>query len=150
MTSAQCVQGKMSVTLIAGGVNLNEAYQTLNVSKNEIIVHPGYNIDVNNIAMIQLKSGLKFGTKIGKIEQVNAAYKPKQADGVTIFGYINDQLRYINSTIHDFASCQQTHQQRKSDDPLLDEDLQFCINLSGGENNKLYEGGTNLLEFFFS
>ncbi|XP_031639845.1 uncharacterized protein LOC116351834 isoform X2 [Contarinia nasturtii] len=131
MTAASCVIDTEAVALIAGALNSEEPHQTVNITGKEIIIHPGH----KGIAMIQLKSSLKFGTKIGKIDLVNVDYKPKDAEDVNIFGYLDNRLHFINTTIHDFVAS------RNNDDPK--EDSQFYISSSTTDNrqNRQYAGG---------
>lgn len=41
VTAAHCVLNAISVTLIFGTVNLISPYRTLNVSSNQVHIHPG-------------------------------------------------------------------------------------------------------------
>lgn len=84
---------KNSVTLAFATTNIDEPYYTLEVSQDEIVVHPDYTGSYpysNNIAVIELKNNLTFGPKINKIDLVDVNYKTKTVkyvDMVILIGF---------------------------------------------------------------
>lgn len=150
MTAAHCVFERKSVNLIVGSTNLDDPYQTVNVSSQEIICHPEFSIAEpyeNDLAVIQLKKMLKFDGKIGQKDSVNKGYKPTQGQSVTILGYSNKKLRLIESTIHDMVACRYSYLELNKDDPWLDDAKQCCVSLAN--TNGIYAGGwyKSMLDF---
>lgn len=145
MTTAQCmIQNDTKFTLILGSKNLNEPFQVLNITDKEIIVHPAYNKQfpyANDIAIIQLKTMIKFGPKVGKLDVVAKNSPIKPGNNVTMLAYLDNRLRYINSKIGDFETCRSSYREINSDNPQLQMEQQFCITLPNGQWNNTYEGG---------
>lgn len=147
-----------AINLALATVNTDEPFYTVEVSEDEIIMHPEYdhNTNTNDIAVIELKKALKLGSKIGKIDMVNNNFQAKSGTDVTILGFsesnnpnrskIDTQLRYVNSKIEDFKVCQSRylHLEKKNEQRLLDEKRQFCTTVQGARR---YLGG---IEFFFN
>lgn len=87
-----------------------------------LIKHPNYSDYFprnhgNDIAVIELKTPIPFGPKIGKIDLVDRGYIPKPNDTVKTIGYtmlnetdarnlISSPLRYVDSTIEEFSICE--------------------------------------------
>lgn len=162
VTSANCVTSVHSVTLVLATVNTDEPCYKVKINDDEIHIHPEFdkNTNCNDIAVLELKTALKFGPKVGKIEMVDKSYASKGMD-VTILGFSesNDpnrdysatHLRYIDATVFDFKACQFLFVEIQPP-RLLDEDRQFCIILRGGQyydniENK-FSGGMNVFDNF--
>lgn len=146
LTAAYCVHRKYSVSLELGTLDTDEQYYTVNVSQQEIFVHPQYSDDpvyVNDIAVILLKSPLKFDSKVGKIDRVNGNYVIDTDDKVTLLGHSKGYLRYFNSTIAGFVGCRYSYWEKNNDNPWLEEERQFCIKLHDDAENigTGYSGG---------
>ncbi|XP_031633673.1 uncharacterized protein LOC116347270 [Contarinia nasturtii] len=145
LTAAHCVHNKYSVTLELGTLDTDKQYKTVNVSKEEILVHPQYSADpcfVNDIAVILLKKALKFDSKIGKIDMVDKKYVINTDDKVTLYGHSKGYLRYFDSKIADFVGCRRSYWEKNNDNPWLEENRQFCVR--DGEETSIgtgYSGG---------
>jgi V8-like Glu-specific endopeptidase len=172
LTAAHCVHNKYSVTLEFGTVDTDEQYKTVNVSREEIFVHPQYSSGpcyINDLAVIQLKTALKFDSRVDKIEMVDKKYIIDTDDKVTLLGHSNGELfrrehatsiesiiefstgylRYFNSTIAGFVGCRRSYCERNNDNPWLEEERQFCVKLPDGKGNigTGYAGGIDAFEF---
>ncbi|XP_031634164.1 uncharacterized protein LOC116347624, partial [Contarinia nasturtii] len=133
LAAAHCVQNKYSVTLELGTIDTDKQYITVNVSKQEIIVHPNYSKDqtyINDIAVILLKKALKFDSKICKIDMVDKKYVIGADDKVTVFGHSIGYLRYFNKKIDE---CRSLYWEKNNDYPWLEEDRQFCLEMHSGD-----------------
>lgn len=151
LTAAHCLVNCQSVSLIVGTTNLDESFQTINITEKDIVIHPDYSEHlayVNDIAIIQLKSSLKGGVKVGKIDIVDKAYKISVGNKVYVLGYSENRLRLVNTTVHDMVACRNSYWERNNNEPRLDEKRQFCVKLDVERNDK-YIGGTNLSLNFF-
>lgn len=116
MTAARCVHETRSIALAFSTINTDEIFYTVNVSKEEIIIHPKYdkNTNDNDIAVILLKEELSFGPKIDKIDMVDKDYVAEFGDSLSIFGFMESNnpfrlhssthLQYIDSKIT-YSNC---------------------------------------------
>lgn len=144
IVAAHCVHNKMSVTLEFGALNTDDHYYTVNVSELEIFVHPQYSEDpiyVNDIAIIQLKTALKFGTKVGKVDMVDEDYTINMDEEVTLVGHSKNYLRYFESTISSFSRCRNLYRKRNNDHPWLEEHRQFCVEMRRENIGAGFAGG---------
>lgn len=153
---ANCVHDRGAITLAVATVNSDEPYFEIDVSEEEIIIHPlfskGSSPYLNDIAVIQLKRTLKFGAKIGKIDLIEKNYKARAGEFITILGYSESnnpyrkysdtQLRNFNSTVTDFEVCRNIY----SGSTNLENEKQFCVMLNQ-HTNLTYPGGILLLLF---
>lgn len=65
---------KFSIFLKFGILTINDFYYKRNVSKEEILIHPGYNDCypyIDDIVVIQFEKVLKFEAKFGKMDMVD-------------------------------------------------------------------------------
>lgn len=113
VTAAHCLTNKSSIYLIFGSLNLEKSYYR--VSDTEMIIHESYSSVPyfrNDIAVIQLKTALKFNAKVGKIDMVDEYFIPETGDVVSMLGfsegigpnrsYSFSPLRKSYSTVADF------------------------------------------------
>lgn len=157
VTIASCVYKKDSVYLELGSMNLNSSYFRVNVSQENIIVHPEYSSDfpqANNIAVIYLKNQLQFEEKIGKIEMVDKDYKAKPGANIVALGISQHttykNIRYVDATIENFKECRYNYW-KINKYRLLKQDKQMCINLDDLNVNiaRTFSGGSLLYLFYF-
>lgn len=152
MTLAQCLINATSVTLAFATTNIDEPYYTMNVDKNDYIIHPDYssNSDVNNIAVIQLSSELKFNSKIGKIKMESSVVRPMIDILALSYAESNDldrtfydtHLYMADSKIVNFKSCKGNAGKNKH----TNEQGRICIDLGAGWNSTYgtFSGGSLL------
>lgn len=151
LTSASCVYKKYSVRLKFGILKLSDRYFSINVSKEEIFVHPQFSVDIpytNNIAVIQLKTALNFDEKIGQIEMVDEDYNLGKGITITALGYVytkedGNHLRNVDSTMTNYTGCKHDYWS-KNNNLLLKEDKQMCFRLDDDKKNTIehFKGGT--------
>lgn len=143
LTSASCLLPNRTLpTLAFATTNTDEPYYKVDISsEDEIFIHPEYDDDTkdNDICVIELKTALKFGQKIGKIDMVDKGYVAKMGDTISMFAfaesdnpqrsYYDTQLQYIESKIVNLNICNYY-----SDDEKLvpKKDKQFCVTLPSG------------------
>ncbi|XP_031625636.1 chymotrypsin-2-like [Contarinia nasturtii] len=152
VTAAHCVFGRSSFTLIFGTIDLHKPIHTVNITENDIIVHPIYSKKspwFNDIAVIELKKKLKFSPMIDKIDMVDEGYVAKTDDQISMFGFTESihpdrtpkrsNLRSVNSTIADFETCKSSYW-NKCKDRVLENQRQFCVSLRNGTHNLTNSG----------
>ncbi|XP_031635459.1 uncharacterized protein LOC116348568 isoform X2 [Contarinia nasturtii] len=145
VTSAQNIADKsVSVTLSFGTLDASNTNYTVNVSRSEIFIHPEYDADsshANDLAVILLKKPIKFGRKVGKIDgMVDKKFITGPDDEVTMFGFSESRLRYINTTVAEFVACRYAYWERNNY-RVLEEGKQFCVNTGGTGLSCGYTGG---------
>lgn len=80
------------------------------MSTDDIFVHPLYSGRVpisphfNDLVVIQLKTPLKLGTKIGKIDMVDEYFVPKKGDKVKMLVSIT-RIGFIENLIFDILNA---------------------------------------------
>ncbi|XP_031632801.1 uncharacterized protein LOC116346741 [Contarinia nasturtii] len=156
LTIASCVQDIRSLNLLVSTINTDEPYYQLKISRQEIHIHPKYNKSTfaNNIALLELKTPLKFGPKklIGKIDMIdrNRLASIRPGKDVFVLGYTESKqydreytdthLRYMNAKIVNFGECRKLYAERNKK-YVLDEKRQFCITFGGNSTTAHFYGG---------
>lgn len=74
---------------------------------------------------------------------VKKNYIAKSGNAVTMLGYSENLLRYVNSTVAEFDVCQNTYHN------LLAKGKQFCVNYGQYYITNSYAGGISFLVVFF-
>ncbi|XP_031627280.1 uncharacterized protein LOC116343398 [Contarinia nasturtii] len=136
VTAAQNVVNRDSVTLAFNTLDTDETIdfssnQKIDVSESEIYIHPGYDANsshANDLAVIVLKKPL---SNVSEIEIVASNYTAKQNDMVTMLGFSNSRLSYINTKVADFVTCRYSYWERNNY-RVLEEGKQICV--STGNN----------------
>ncbi|XP_031638375.1 enteropeptidase-like isoform X2 [Contarinia nasturtii] len=122
ISAAHCVYNRTLPTLIVGTLNTSMPYGIVNVTEDEMIIHPGYDNMLplsNDLVVFELNKRLNFKVnKINEIKLVKRNYVPKPGEEVYALGYskpqvISDEtninghtLQLVFSTISDFNTCQ--------------------------------------------
>eukprot|EP00099_Drosophila_melanogaster_P017156 NP_573072.1 uncharacterized protein Dmel_CG8952 [Drosophila melanogaster] len=116
LTAAHCTNGLSSIFLMFGTVDLFNA-NALNMTSNNIIIHPDYNDKLNNdVSLIQLPEPLTFSANIQAIQLVGQYGDSIDYVGsvatIAGFGYTEDEyldysetLLYAQVEIIDNADC---------------------------------------------
>lgn len=128
VTAAQNVANSTSVVLSFNTLTAEENTYKVEVSPSEIIVHPRFekNPDyVNDVAVIVLKKALK---NVTPIKMVSKTYKPSPNHEVSLAGYSNGPLSYINANIKNFIACRHAYF-KKNSKKFLEDGKQFCVNI---------------------
>lgn len=123
VSAAHCVHRKSSLSLVLGTLNTSHPHHIVDLTDEEIIIHPEYAdsscIPSNDLVVFDLKEQLNFDNKIGGIKMVDENYVANLNDEVCSLGYsqrLSDEtesdgqpLQFISSTISDFDECQNAH-----------------------------------------
>ncbi|XP_031627711.1 uncharacterized protein LOC116343649 [Contarinia nasturtii] len=118
----------------------------------DVVMHPEFDMGEpwgNDIAVIILRTPLKFNSKVDKVEMVDEDYIPMPGDHVTMLGYTESKhpkrifkenkpfLRRINSTIGDLEECQNLYRQEYG--YSIVDDRRHSCELRGSSIELVYE-----------
>lgn len=123
LTAAHCVKNlkinKLSFSLIFGTVDLDKPYHVVNITDENIVIHPEYSGGApsyeNDIAVMELKQNLTFDSNINQAKRVEKGFTLKTGDTITMLGYTEAKhpsrqvvdrkhLRSVRSTVADFKN----------------------------------------------
>lgn len=147
LTGAHSMHVADKVRLVFGTLDLNKPYHEVDVSRDEITIHPKYTGKYpyyNDIAVIRLKHSLNFNKKIGAIDLVPKKFYAQSEAEVIMLGYTKSEaivrvrkksnLRSVVSTVANFGSCAYVYWRKSAKAPLV-AGKQFCVSLRDGHHN---------------
>lgn len=146
LTAAHCMKKKSTfstnVTLAVGAMEIDDLNHTLDVTDDEIFIHPEFDDSwLNDLAVIQLKKSLKFDDNVGKID-LDKKYKPERKLNVVLAGYSDDYLRYVNTTTVAFKKCRDSYLEKENRKLMAGK--QFCVKIGNLNINGGYGGGITI------
>lgn len=102
VTPAHCVYNIDSIKLEFGILNSSKPEYTIDVSSQNVTLHPKYNSEMDHfdVAIIELTNKIKFGPKVTKIDMIELKEVRNQAiltdTEITILGYTKGDRKFYH------------------------------------------------------